>query len=266
MRDEVARVTTLIFDQGVQYLPTLVGAMLLLLVGWIAAKLLRVLTGRLLVVLDAAAGRIVGARVGERMRLARSADLLGGLVFWVVLLVFVSAAAHVLGLPVMTRWLTGLLDYLPGLIAGLVIVVVGYMISRLAADLILRTPGPLAPTQRLMAARAAQTSIIVAALLVGAEQLGIRITFLAIIAGVAAVAVIGGMMIAISLGARTHVANLIGAQQFRQNYQLGQRIRIAGFEGRILELAPQGVVLETAEGRVVVPGRLFSEQAVEVLS
>jgi len=167
---------------------------------------------------------------------------------------------------VMTRWLTGLLDYLPGLIAGLVIVVVGYMISRLAADLILRTPGPLAPTQRLMAARAAQTSIIVAALLVGAEQLGIRITFLAIIAGVAAVAVIGGMMIAISLGARTHVANLIGAQQFRQNYQLGQRIRIAGFEGRILELAPQGVVLETAEGRVVVPGRLFSEQAVEVLS
>jgi hypothetical protein len=263
--DELTRVTNVIVDQGVQYLPSLGTAILLLLSGWIAAKLLRALTGRLLVALDVVVSRILRVKLAERMRLARSSDVLGSLVFWAVLLAFAAAAAHVLGLPIVTQWLARLLDYVPGLITGVLIIVAGYMLARVIADVILRAPGTLGPAQKLVAARAAQVSIVIAALLVGAEQVGIRITFLAIIAGVAAVAVVGGLMIAISLGARTHVANLIGAQQLAQHFRAGQRIRIAGYEGRILELTPQGAVLETTEGRVIVPGRLFSEQALELL-
>jgi hypothetical protein len=263
--DELTRVTNVMVDQGVQYLPSLGMAILLLLAGWIAAKLLRVLTGRLLVALDVVVSRILRVKLAERMRLARSADVLGSLVFWAVLLAFAAAAAHVLGLPIVTQWLARLLDYVPGLITGVLIIVAGYMLARVIADVILRAPGTLGPAQKLVAARAAQVSIVIAALLVGAEQVGIRITFLAIIAGVAAVAVVGGLMIAISLGARTHVANLIGAQQLAQHFRPGQRIRIAGYEGRILELTARGAVLETPEGRVVVPGRLFSEQVLELL-
>ena len=74
-----------------------------------------------------------------------------------------------------------------------------------------------------------------AAVLVGADQIGIRVTFLAIFVGIAAGAVAGGVIIAISLGARIHVANMIGAQEVA-DHELGQRIRVAGFEGRILEL------------------------------
>jgi hypothetical protein len=94
----------------------------------------------------------------------------------------------------------------------------------------------------------------------------VRVTFLAIFVGIAAGALAGGVVFAVSLGARTHVANLIGAQRLRQDYLPGQRIRVAGFEGRILELTAQSVVIETGEGRVSLPGRLFSEQPVVLLA
>jgi RNase P/RNase MRP subunit p29 len=73
-------------------------------------------------------------------------------------------------------------------------------------------------------------------------------------------------VIAISLGARLHVANLIGVQNMRRRFDLGQHVRVAGFEGRILEFASQAVVLETEDGRVSVPGRVFSEQPVTLLT
>ncbi len=264
--DELAGIVAMTVDRVVQYLPSIVGALLLLLAGWVLAKFLRALTGRMLTLLDGGLRGLLGARLAERVRLARSADVLGAIVFWGVLLFFVAAATDALGLETFTHWLARLLDQLPTIVAGLLIIVVGYILSRVVADLIIGASAPLAPAQRQVVARAAQATVLVAAILVGADQIGIRVTFLAIFVGIAAGAIAGGVVIAISLGARVHVANLIGAHQLRRDYDLGQRIRVAGFEGRILELTAQAVVLETDEGRVSLPGRLFSEQPIVLIA
>lgn len=264
--DEIQRIATTMAARGVDYLPNVLGAVLLLVAGWLAALLLRSLARRVLLLLDVVVGKMLGRGLADRVRFARSAAVVGTIVFWVVLLVFITAATQVLGLAVFTQWLARLIDYLPELLAGLMIVVAGYVMSRIAADIVLRTSGPLAPSQRLVAARAAQATILAAALLVGAEQIGIRVTLLAIFVGVAAIAVVGGVVVAISLGARVHVANLIGVQQTRQRFALGQRIRVAGFDGRILEFAAHAVVLETEDGRVTLPGRVFSEEPVVLLA
>jgi hypothetical protein len=52
----------------------------------------------------------------------------------------------------------------------------------------------------------------------------------------------------------------------QQSYELGSRIRVAGFEGRILAMTPQSVILETADGRVTLPGRIFSEEPVVLVT
>lgn len=264
--ESTARAAVAIVDRTVEYLPSIVGAVLLLLVGWILAKVLRALTARVLVLLDAVAARLLGARVAERVPMARSAGVLATIVFWAVMLLFVTAAAHVLGLQAVSQWLARLLDYLPTLLVGVLIVAAGALLARFVADLLLNATGRLAPAQRLVVARAAQAAILIGAILVGADQIGIKVTFLAIFAGAAAVAVAGGAIAAVSLGARTHVANLIGAHDLQRTYELGDRIRVRGFEGRILEMTAYAVVLETDDGRVRLPGRIFSEEPVELVT
>ncbi len=264
--ERIATLSRTLLESGMTYLPSVLGAVLLLLVGWVLAKVLRALANRTLVLLDAGMVRLLGEGRAERLRLARSSDVLGTIVFWAVMLFFVTAATQVLGLATFTQWLARLLEYLPTLVAGLLIVIAGYLLSRFVADLILSTAGRIAPAQRTVVARAAQLTILIGAILIGADQIGIKVTFLAIFAGTALLAIAGGVVVATSLGARTHVANLIGAHQFRNLYAVGQHIRVAGHEGRILELTPHSVVLETEDGRVSVPGRVFSEEAVVLLA
>lgn len=264
--ERFTQLTGRFLDASVAHLPNIVGAVLLLLAGWLLATLLRGLVQRSLVLLDAATARVLGEGRAARLRLGRSSAVLGTLVFWSVLLFFITAAAQLLGLSIFAQWLARLIEYLPTLAAGLLIVIAGWLLSRFAADLIDSTAAGLAPAQRAVVARAAQVTILAGAVLVGAEQVGIKVTFLALFAAALLFAIAGGVVVATSLGARTHVANLIGANSVRQSYTVGQRIRVGGHEGRILELASDRVVLETAQGRTALPGRVFSEEAVVALT
>jgi small-conductance mechanosensitive channel len=261
--DSVTSAATTLLERLATHLPNLIGAILLLAAGWLLARLLRVLAVRGMQLAETLIERMAGP---SRIKVARSANLLGTVVYWVVLLFFVTAATHVLGLQTFTDWLARLLDYLPTLAAGLLIMVAGYILASFVADLVLATAVRLQPAQRTALARLAQGATLVAAILVGADQIGIRVTWIAILAAVVIAAVLGGVTIAVSLGARGYVANLIGAHYLRQAFQVGQRVRVAGFEGRIVEVSATSLVLESREGRVALPGRVYHDEPIVLLT
>lgn len=117
------------------YLPQLGGALLLLLLlGWLIAAALRAATRRL----QAAANRLLPPTLRRRVLPSGvGARVLPAAVYWLVLLAFVAAAAQLLGLDLFSEWLGALLRYLPLLLAGLLVVFVGFLLSQLSRDLVI---------------------------------------------------------------------------------------------------------------------------------
>lgn len=240
-------------------LPHLLGAIVLLVIGWLAARLMRALTVRLAHMLEATIQRLYQHRgVTPAPSALASGRVLGELVFWVVILVFLTAAMHVLGVETFTAWVNRVLAYLPTLVVGALIIIAGFLLSSLARDLVVAA-APLETASRRLLGRAAQAVILVTAIVIGADQIGLNITFLVILTAVVLGALLGGVALALSLGARVYVANLIGARYLRETYRVGQRVRIGEHEGRVLEFTPTAVVLETAMGRATLPGKIFHE-------
>jgi len=255
-----------IYDRLANLLPSLLAAVALMLAGWLAARLLRALTVRGVGLLESLLARLAGPAGAEFVRSARSGAVLGTAVFWIVLLLFAAAATAVLGLEVFTDWLGRLLDYLPTLAAGVLIVVAGYVLAGFAADLVRASTRRLASPQQEALARLAQGATLVASILIGADQIGIEVTWLAIFAAIIVGSLLFGVTIAVSLGARRYVSNLIGAHYLAQSFEIGQRVRVAGHEGRVLQFTPTSIVLETAEGRVSLPGRVYHDEPIVLLT
>lgn len=250
-------------ERAGQFLPSILGAFLLLLIGWVIARVLRTLAIRSAVIVDRMLLRLTSTGNTERAKLPpSSAKILGSIVFWVVLLFFISAATQVLGLNAFTAWLAGVVNYMPTLFAGALIIAAGFLLSRLSRDLVVATSAIAGPKQRELLGRTVQAIILVTALLVGADQIGIKVTFLVIIAAAAGGTMAASVALALSLGARNYVANLIGGHHLRQAFSVGQNVKMAGFEGRILELTPVAVILETEEGRVTLPAKIFGEEPI----
>lgn len=55
-------------------------------------------------------------------------------------------------------------------------------------------------------------------------------------------------------------SNFLGAGRYAARlYRIGQPVRIDGIEGTVVQLTPTAVVVDTGEGRAVVPAARFAE-------
>ncbi|HKJ95573.1 MAG TPA: mechanosensitive ion channel domain-containing protein, partial [Gammaproteobacteria bacterium] len=244
------------------FLPDLLGAVVVLLAGWIVARVLRGIAVRGALALDRLLERAARARGLAAERIPRvSADILGNIVFWIVALLFATAAAEVVGLAAFSEGLQRVFAYLPTLVAGGLIVLAGFLVGVIARDMVVAA-APASFHERALLGRIVQVSVVATAIVIGADQVGIDVTFLIILAAIMLGSIAGAVAVALGLGARTFVSNLIGAHYLRKAYRIGQQVRMGGVEGRILELSMTGVILETEDGRVTVPAKLFHEEPV----
>ncbi len=258
-REALGTLTSQLGERLAHWLPNLFAAIVLLIVGWLAARFAKVLTLRLVTLLDGAIQRLFQRRGATAPPSAlASGRVVGELVFWVVMLFFLTAAMHILGVETFTAWMHRVLGYLPTLVVGALIILAGFLVSSLARDIVIAA-APLETASRRLLGRGAQAIILVTAIVIGADQIGINITFVVIITSVILAALLGGVALALSLGARTYVANLIGARYLRETYRVGQRVRIGEQEGRVLEFSATAIVLETTAGRMYIPGKVFNE-------
>jgi small-conductance mechanosensitive channel len=245
------------------YLPILFSALLLLLTGWVLAFLARAFLQRVLTVATTRLTRnrtISGAleRTGFRQRVVW---LVAAGVFWIILFFFVALAAEKLQLTVLTAFFNNLASYLPRLLLGAVIVLAGFLAGNLAYSTVSAAAASAGVRDGNVFGRAVQILLFFMGFVVGAEQVGIQSTLLTVMVAIIFGTAFGGAALAFGLGSGLAASNIISAHYLMKTYRPGQTVRIGPVEGRILEITRTDVILETAEGQVLVPARKFSEEA-----
>jgi hypothetical protein len=247
-------------------LPGIAAALMLLLAGLLAAHLVRALTLKLLHLLNLFLERVLSGRIRAVVYFSSGITrLLAGILFWITLFVFATAALRTAGLTGIAAWLERVVDFLPGIVSGGLIIVVGYILAGLVRELTLAAAHSADFTEAVVISRLAQAVTLVTALIIGLDQIGIDVSFLTTMLGISSAALLFGFALAFGLGARTLVSNLIAAHHLRDMLEPGQQIRMGEWEGTVLEVAATAVILDTESGRVSVPAKLYQEQAVVLL-
>jgi hypothetical protein len=249
------------------HLPSVVGAALLLLVGWLVAKLLRALAEKSLSRLAAFAA---GRRIEQEMH-AAGVDRLAGkaagvIVFWLVFVLFVAAAGEFLGMAVITTGLNRLTEYLPTILGAVLVLVLGVVAGNVARAAVTRAAarGGLAYGETL--GQLVRGVILLVVAVVAIDQVGIDSQLLIVATEILIASVIGGAALAFALGSRTTVGNILALHYLAQVYKVGQRVKLDDLEGEIVELKKTGVVIDSPAGRVFVPAREFSEKRSTLVS
>lgn len=229
------------------------GAALVLLVGLGVAQALKMVARRLVVRVEQLLPARDQAEVEDAVGRHRAANLVARAVFWIVLLVFLMAATEMLGLPVVTTWLSGITSYLPRLFFALVLAIVGIVVGRVTRRAVSRAASSAGVGSANRLGRLAQAAVVFAMLLLAVEQLGLDVEFVTTALIIALGAFFGGTALAFGLGGRPVVTNILAGHYVRQLYDVGHVIRIDGIEGRIVRMTPTAVILESEDGEVAVP-------------
>ncbi|XOU94396.1 MAG: mechanosensitive ion channel family protein [Candidatus Kerfeldbacteria bacterium] len=127
------------WSQFTSFIPTLLLALALLFAGFILAWLLEIVSRRIMkfVMLDKIVEKIglkgLFDKAGLKVSFTR---LLSGIVYWFVLIVFLTSVIDVLGLTQLSSFMDGLVAYLPNVIAAVAILVIGILVANLLFNVV----------------------------------------------------------------------------------------------------------------------------------
>ncbi len=130
---------TALWTKVANFIPNLFGALVVLLLGFVVAKLLDTLLSKLLAKLGL--DRLMGG-TGLTKLLSRGgiqvpiSTLVGKIVYWFVLLIFLVSAAESLGLERVSATLDMLALYLPKVFGAALVLLVGVLLAQLANGLV----------------------------------------------------------------------------------------------------------------------------------
>jgi len=111
-------------SQTIAFIPNLIAAALILVLGLIAGKFIGHVVREILVAVKAD-NYIKHRKAG----IARPTSVVVTVVKWWIYLIFIRAAVVQLGIPVISLYLESILGFIPGLIIGALIIIVGYVIA-----------------------------------------------------------------------------------------------------------------------------------------
>jgi hypothetical protein len=204
------------FDVFFAWIPALIGALVILILGYIVAKIVQ----RILAAGLSRAGldrQVTQGRAGEWVQkvTASPSRLIGRIGFWAVFLAFVSMAATALGIEALSAFVAAVWAYIPNVIAALAIFLIAGAISAGVATLASRLMGDT-PTGRIVATAAPILVMTIATFMI-LEQLKIAhdivVTTYTLLLGSIAL----GAALAFGLGGRD-----VAARMLEGAYQKGQ--------------------------------------------
>jgi hypothetical protein len=207
-------------------IPLIIGALIIIVIGWIIAGVLaRVVTELLR---RAGADRLFaehgGQVYGSRSREIKPSIVAGELVKWLVRLVFLVAAANVLGLTQVSELLNDVLLWIPNLIVAAIILLVAPLLARFVRGAIEVGAGQMGFSNASLLGRIAEIAIIAFAVIIAINQIGIAANLVntLFIGVVAALALAFGL--AFGLGGRD-VASQLTQSWYEQSQATAARVK-----------------------------------------
>jgi len=199
-------------EKIISLLPALVGALVILLLGWLVAKILKAALIKLLV---AVRFEKFGERSGLSKFLSRGdikhslADILGAVFFWIIFLFFIDLAVDVLELSLIEDLLNSIISFIPNLIAAVLIIIIGMFLSSFFKGVVKVAASSYDLAHRELLAKIVQYLIIFFTLAIALEQLGVATQILVNSVLIIIGAIAFGLALAFGLGSKDVAGKIV---------------------------------------------------------
>ncbi|MBI4668198.1 MAG: hypothetical protein HY747_03275 [Elusimicrobia bacterium] len=200
------------WSRVVATLPGIVGALLLLLIGFMLARGLRAVAEKLFrsIRLDEYTEKVGFNEILSRVGFGRSPGfVVGFLVYWLIVLVFIVSAANVVELTVVSELLENFVLFIPKLIASILILFGGLVLGHFVAQIVANAATSNNIRGGSALSQLANVVVIIFASLMALEQLGINTEILSSSFQIILGAICLALALAFGLGGRDMAADII---------------------------------------------------------
>lgn len=255
-----------LLQQFIATIPKLVGAIAILIIGLIIAKMVSKLVLKIMdaIKIDKVADKLHEIEIVDKsnVRIVPS-KILSKLTYYVLLFVFLIASADFLGMEVVSELISSIISYLPKVLSAAIVLAIGIFI----ADLIKQAVRTACKSINMPAGDIISSIvfyfILINVLMMAMNQAEINTEFLKANLSL----ILGGIIFAFALGygiaSKDMMANILGGLYSKNKFEIGNEIKISGVKGTIIEKDSSSITVQTENSKVIVPMGVLTKESVE---
>lgn len=257
------------FGDIVSWLPSILAMLVVLVAGYVIARVL----DKFATTLSQSLGLQTAA---ERSGLAASMKqagiqhnvpaIVGQIVFWLTMCLFLAAAFNILKLPAVSLAMEKIVGYIPNLLVATVVVVVGLLVAGFLRGVIATSADRVGISYAENLANAVYYVLALMTFIGAFDQLHIEFGILKELILIAFGGLALGFGLAFGLGGRDVMGGILAGYYLRQRMHAGDRVHVSGMDGTVRDVGPVATVIETEEdgllNRHSVPNTKMLNEAV----
>jgi small-conductance mechanosensitive channel len=203
----------------------------------------------------------------QRVGIQRNVSaIVGTIVFWLLMLVFLVAGFNILGAESLTKPMESIVAYIPKLLLATVVVVVGLLVATFLRGVVATSADRVGLTYAEHLANGCYYAFALLTFIAAFNQMGVQFELLNQLILIAAGAVAVGFGLAFGLGGRDVMAGILAGYYVRQRIHSGDHVTVGHMEGTVREVGPVATIIETDEdgllNRRSVPNTKMLNEAV----
>ena len=212
MGNVVLNTSKAILERIIAFLPKLGAVILVLILGWIIAKIIEKVIVKVLKILKL-------DYLSEKLEINKFllkggikftlSEIIGIIIYWILLLIVFVSALNILGLNVVAGLLNQFVLYIPKIIASLFILILGGFVATVIASVVRTTCNNFGIKNANLLGNTSKIVILVFTVLIALEQLSIKTEIINFAVNIILASLGLGVAIAIGLGAKDIVKDYL---------------------------------------------------------
>ena len=248
--------------------PNIVGAILLIFIGWLIAK---GVSWAVLKALKVAKFNKLTEKLNSSEAISKSSitikpeKIISKFVYWVIMLIFLITASDTLGWDVVSKEVGGLVRYLPKLFSAIVILVIGLYIAGFIKQALYTTFTSLGISGARVISGLAYYIILIVLSITALNQAGIDTEIITSNFTLIIGSVLFSFALAFGLGSRDLIKNMLSSLYSKKSIAIGDKVKIGDNIGLVEKIDNMNITLRTETGKTLIPSQLFMRQKIEIL-
>lgn len=238
----------------VELLPKITIALVILVIGIVAAKIVRGFLAKTFktINLDALLNRAGIGELFAKIGLGSASIFIPKIIYFFVVLIVIRVAADAAGIDDVTEIINRIIAFLPAAITAAIIMLVGFIVADLIQNAVFRALDAMGLEYANTLAKVISGFVFILALTVALPQLGIETELLndsvkIVLAGIAL-----AIALALGLGLKTPAHNVVSGVYARDLYKIGTTISYDGTEAKVAGVGPLTTKLQVADGSFII--------------
>ena len=258
---------TKLINQFVDFVPRLIFASFILLIGYLVAKGLAIITRKVLerIGFDKIGDKLNEISIVKQLQTeVKLSQIVAKVLYYFIMLGFITDATKTLGIGAITGLVEKLVNFVPQLIVAAIMLQIGVLVAEAIKNAVISICKSFNVPSGKLIGNVIFAFFLIITLISALGQAGINTELLESSFNL----LIGGIILAFAVGygfaSRDVLSNILSSFYTRNRYREGQIIKIDEVKGMIINLDNTTLTLQTGETKTIFPLQTLQSKKVEI--